>query len=267
MPAGVGMAGVEAEPDHLGALGRSRSRPTRPAIRSSVPRHRLVAAGGVLDQHRELEVGRLDRLAPVVEAGGRVVALVDVAAVHDQPLRADRRGGVHVLLEQLAGRDPDPVVRRRHVDDVRRVDVEVDPGRLGVGPQAVRAAGVPDLGALVALRVAEEELHQRRLARPRPRRPGRSGRRGRRCASRLVHAQLDPTHARPPRRLAAGTDAALLAWRRSVDDARLPDRCPVAIDGTTGGVPAGHVDDAQPSCHGSSVAAESRGGGDCFACL
>jgi len=29
--------------------------------------HRVVAAGGVLDEQRDLDVGRLDRLAPVVE--------------------------------------------------------------------------------------------------------------------------------------------------------------------------------------------------------
>ena len=136
-----------------------------PADPVGLPGHRVVAAGGVLDEQRDLEVGGLDGLAPVVEPLLGVVVVVDVAAVHDQPLRADLRRGVHVLLQQLAAGDPDPVVRGGHVDDVRRVDVEVDAGRLGGGAQRGRAAGVPDLGALVALRVAEEELHQRGVAR------------------------------------------------------------------------------------------------------
>ena len=129
-----------------------------------VPRHRVVAAGGVLDQQGELEVGRLDRLAPVVEADLGVVVAVDVAAVHDQALGAQRRRRVDVLLEQLARRDPDPVVRGGDVDDVRRVDVEVDPGRRRVVAQPLEPAGVPHLGPLVALGVAEEELHQVGLA-------------------------------------------------------------------------------------------------------
>ncbi|GHJ60718.1 hypothetical protein NOK12_32360 [Nocardioides sp. OK12] len=41
------------------------------------------------------------------------------------------------------------------------MDVEVDPGLLGLGAQARRPAGVGDLGPAVALRVAEEHLHQR----------------------------------------------------------------------------------------------------------
>ena len=100
-----------------------------------------------------------------------------------RPLRADLGRGVHVLLEQLAARDPDAVVGGGDVDDVRRVHVEVDARRLGVRPQAGGASGVPDLGALVALRVAEEELHERGLRGPSPRRPGRSARRGLRWRS------------------------------------------------------------------------------------
>ena len=160
----VGVAGVEAEPDHVAAalgLGDGVEDAVDPL---EVPRHRVVAAGGVLDQERELEVGRVDRLAPVVEADLGVVVAVDVAAVHDQALGAQRRRRVDVLLEQLARRDPDPVVRGGDVDDVGRVDVEVDPGRRRVVAQPLEPAGVPDLGPLVALRVAEEELHQVGLA-------------------------------------------------------------------------------------------------------
>ena len=75
-----------------------------------------------------------------------------------------RRRRVDVLLEQLAGRDPDPVVGGGDVDDVGRVDVEVDPGRGRVVAQPLEPAGVPDLGPLVALGVAQEELHQVGLA-------------------------------------------------------------------------------------------------------
>ena len=77
----------------------------------------------------------------------------------------DLGGRVQVLLEELAGRDADAVVGGRDVHDVGRVDVEADARGLGVGPQLGRPAVVPDLRTLVALRVAEEELHVGRLAR------------------------------------------------------------------------------------------------------
>ena len=164
--AGVGVAGVEAEADVLRALGGGDGLPdTGDPV--EVARHRVVAAGRVLDQERDLDVGRLDRLAPVVEALGRVVVLVDVTAVDDQPLRADLGRGVHVLLEELAARDADPVVRRGHVDDVGRVDIEIDAGLLGAGLESGCALGVGHHRALVGLRVAEEELHQARAARGR----------------------------------------------------------------------------------------------------
>jgi hypothetical protein len=54
-----------------------------------------------------------------------------VTAVHDQTLGADGGGRVHVLLQQLAARDPDPVVGRRDVDDVGGVHVEVHARLLG----------------------------------------------------------------------------------------------------------------------------------------
>ena len=163
-----------------------------------VPRHRVVAAGGVLDQQRELEVGRVDRLAPVVEADLGVVVAVDVTAVDDQALGAQRRGGVDVLLEQLAGRDPDAVVGGGDVDDVGRVDVEVDPGRGRVVAQPLEPAGVPDLGPGVALGVAQEELHQVGLAGPRLRH-----------RVLLLDVRADPDHAHqtipgPPTRSLAG---------------------------------------------------------------
>ena len=73
--AGVGVAGVEAEPDLLEPLG-GRDRVPHPGDPVEVAGHRVVAAGGVLDQQRQLEVGRLDRLAPVVEPLRGVVGLV-----------------------------------------------------------------------------------------------------------------------------------------------------------------------------------------------
>src|SRR4029078_4824236 len=52
-----------------------------------------------------------------------------------QRARPAGAGGVHVLLEKLARRDADAVVGGGDVDDVRRVHVEPDAGRLGVGAQ------------------------------------------------------------------------------------------------------------------------------------
>ncbi len=85
-------------------------------------------------------------------------------AVHDQALGADLGGRVDVLLEQLAAGDPDPVVRGRDVHDVRGVHVEVDPGGLRVVLETGGTTRVRELGTLVALRVAQEELHQRGAA-------------------------------------------------------------------------------------------------------
>ena len=148
------MTGVEAEADVLGA-GRRGERVEDALDPVEVAGHGVVAAGGVLDQQRDLEIGGLDRLAPVVEAATRrVVGGVDVTAMDDQAAGPDLGRGVHVLLEQLARGDPDAVVGRRDVDDVGRVDVQPDACRLRVGTQRLRTAGVPDLGALVALRVA-----------------------------------------------------------------------------------------------------------------
>jgi hypothetical protein len=97
------------------------------------------------------------RFAPVLQAVLRRHARGDVPAVHDQSLGADRRGRLELLVQEFPARDPDPVVAGRDVDDVRRVNVDVD---------ARRGEGVPDGGrvsagyhrALPALRVAEEEL-------------------------------------------------------------------------------------------------------------
>jgi hypothetical protein len=54
--------------------------------------------------------------------------------------------------EQLPARDADAVVRRRHVEHVRRVDDDHDVGRQQVGLVGTR------LGILVALRIGQEHL-------------------------------------------------------------------------------------------------------------
>ena len=77
-------------------------------------------------------------------------------AVHDQSFGADRRGGVQLLLEQLAAGDPDPVIRRGHVDDIRGVHVQIDTRACERRPDLVRLTG--EGRGLPALRVAEEEL-------------------------------------------------------------------------------------------------------------
>ena len=164
--AGVRVAGVEAEADHVGTLGGG-DRVPHALDPLEVAGHRVVAAGGVLDEERELEVGGLDGLAPVVEAlsiARVVVALSTWPPCTIRPLAPIAAAASTCCWSSLRDRDADPVVGRGDVDDVGRVDVEVDARRLGVGPEPVGPAGVADLGALVALRVAEEELHVRRLA-------------------------------------------------------------------------------------------------------
>ena len=158
--AGVGVAGVEAEADGVAALGPADRLP-EPLDRLEPAGHRVVTAGGVLDEQRHRHLEAVDALAPVVEADVGVLVLAEVAAVHDDALGADlgRRG--EVLLEQLAAGDADPVVRRRDVDRVGRVHVEVDAGIGRRLPQRRGTAGELHDRPLVALRVAEEELAQR----------------------------------------------------------------------------------------------------------
>ena len=175
--AGVRVAGVEAEPDQVEPLGR-RDRLPHPGDPVEVAGHRVGAAGGVLDEQRELEVGGLDGLAPVVEALGRVVLVGHVAAVHDQPLGADLGRGVDVLLEQLAARDPHPVVGRGDVDEVGRVHVEVDARGLGVGlerPRRRRRSRTPVPCSPAGRRGRTAPAAP---CAPSPRRSGRSARRG-----------------------------------------------------------------------------------------
>src|SRR5215207_441397 len=86
-------------------------------------------------------------------------------AVHDQCRGADLGGGIQVLLQELAARDPDPVVGCRHVEHVWSMHVEGDTGRFRGGPQGGRAPLVRDLRPLPGLRVTKEELGKGGLAR------------------------------------------------------------------------------------------------------
>src|SRR5690606_38288970 len=154
---GVGVARVEAEADGVPALGPADRLP-QPVQCLQPPRHGVVAARSVLDEQRDGHVQPVDALAPVVEALGGVLVGPEVSAVHDDTPRADLGRGGDVLLQQLASRDPDPVVGRRDVDRVGSVHIQRHSGRLGGGFQAGRPPGILNDRPLVALRVAEEEL-------------------------------------------------------------------------------------------------------------
>jgi hypothetical protein len=110
---------------------------------------------------------------PVREPLGGVLALGDVAAVHDQALGADGLGGLGVLGDPLAGGDPDPVVEGRHVEHVRRMDEDGDVRGEQLGGLRVRFGGFP------ALRVGQEELDDFRAT-------------VRRGAERVVVADMSP---------------------------------------------------------------------------
>jgi hypothetical protein len=128
----VGVAGVEAEAD----AGEAADAVPQPGEGVEAAGHRVVAAGGVLDEDRQRRLHPLEGLDPVLDADLGAVALRHVTAVHDQALRADGGRGRRVVEQDLAGRDADLVVGAGDVDDVRRVDVEVQvagavPQRLG----------------------------------------------------------------------------------------------------------------------------------------
>ena len=150
------VTGVQAEADLAAAIGGVADGVPQPRDGVQAAGHRAVAASGVLDQHGQRPVDPLDGLAPAVIALLRVDSGGDMPAVHDQALGADggRRG--QLLLEQLAAGNPDPVIRRGDVDDVRGVHVGLDAGPLEAGPELVRLDR--ERGCLPALRVAKEEL-------------------------------------------------------------------------------------------------------------
>src|SRR5690606_12303518 len=152
LPARVRVAGVQAEPgavlaDHV----------PQPGQRVEPPGAGVVPAGGVLDQDRHREapfpLGVLEGLAPVVDAGGEIVAAVGVTSVDDQPPRTERRRTLRVVEQQLAAGDADAVVEGRDVDAVRRVDEDVQ--RSG----ADRIDVLAGRWRLPPLWLGEEELH------------------------------------------------------------------------------------------------------------
>ena len=162
----VGVAGVQAEADLAAALGGRAHSVPEPGDRVKRAGHRAVAARGVLDQQRQRSLDLLHRLDPVRHPLGGIDVGGDVAAVHDQALRPDRGRRLELLVEQFSARNADAVVGRRHVDDVRRVDIDVHiGGGVGVPERGGVAAG--EHRSLPPLRVAEEELRGPRTARDR----------------------------------------------------------------------------------------------------
>src|SRR5690348_4644076 len=161
LAAGVGVAGVQAEPDLAGAgpvAGGQIADGIPEALQcGQAPGHRVVAAGGVLDQQGYRPFYPLDRLAPVGVSLAFIDAAGDVAAVHDQALRADRSRGGELLAQQLAAGDTDPVVRAGHVDAVRRVDEDLE-ARLVERSAKLARVTAGERGRAPALGVTEEEL-------------------------------------------------------------------------------------------------------------
>src|SRR3954447_8582659 len=155
----MGVTGVEAEADSVPTFGLT-DRVPQPSNAIKTTSHGIVPTSGVLNQQRHAHVQAVDALAPIVEANGRIVVLQHMPAVHDEPFGANLGGSIQVLLNELPARDSDPVVGSRHIEHVRRMDIEPDAGLLGGGLKPCRAAGVPDLRTLPCLRVPEEELRQ-----------------------------------------------------------------------------------------------------------
>ena len=147
-----GVTGVQAEADVELTDGVPQ-----PGERIEPARHGVVPTRGVLHQDpgAETTLGSLplEHLAPVRHALGRVLALGDVPAVHDQAPRPDRRRPGRVLGQRLARRDADAVVQRGHVEHVGRMHVDLE----------ATAGQLPCLGVLhghlPTLRVGQEELH------------------------------------------------------------------------------------------------------------
>ena len=164
--AGVGVAGVEAEADVVAAGRRPMASQSR-AIASS---RRAIAlsppavfsmSSGTGSSSPSMHLRQLSKPFAASSSTPRWPPCTMT------PLAPISAGGRQVLLEQLAAGDADAVVEAGDVDRVGRVDVEVDARRLGVGLERRGPAGIPHDGALVALRVAEEELRERGPARRR----------------------------------------------------------------------------------------------------
>ena len=150
---------VEAEADSVTAARRAdrvHSRRSAPAAEPSP-----VSACGVLDEQRDRHLQPVDALAPVVD-DRRIVVLARCPPCTITP-RAESAAAFN-LLEELAARDPDPVVGGCDIEDVRRVHVEGDPRLFGGGFERGRATLIDDLRTLPGLRITQEELGQRCLA-------------------------------------------------------------------------------------------------------
>src|SRR5260370_18815129 len=150
------MTGVQAEAHVYAALGAVSDRIPEPRDRVQALGHRAITARRVLDEHRQWPLDPLDSLPPAVVTLLRIATSGDVPAVDDKALGADRGSGSEVLPEQPPAGDPDPVVRRRDVDHVRRVDVAIYVGCLASSLQLFGFAG--DCWRLPDLRVPGKEL-------------------------------------------------------------------------------------------------------------
>jgi hypothetical protein len=111
------MTRVETEPDVELAQRLPQS-----FERLDVTAHRVVAARGVLDEHWDRPFDLLEDLGPAVEPALHVV--LGVARMDDHSGRADLRSALERALQDLAGRDAHPIVRRRDVDEVGSVHVD-----------------------------------------------------------------------------------------------------------------------------------------------
>ena len=146
---GVCVAGVEAEADLDVSVGGLDLLPQL-CQRVSAPGDRVVAAGRVLEVDRDLALQHLERAAPALDA--LVDAVLGMARVDDQRGRAQRRGGLALLAQDLARAVADVRLGRADVDQVGRVDVEVD------GRVAELGGVVAGRRLLPALRLAVEDL-------------------------------------------------------------------------------------------------------------
>ena len=116
----MSVAGVEAEADVDARVGRGDR---FPELGEGVEAagHRVLAAGGVLDQDGNFGFEHLQRPRPAADAVGD--AVVGVSGVDDHGGRSNVSGGFAGLLEDLARPVADVVARRADVDQVGRVNV------------------------------------------------------------------------------------------------------------------------------------------------
>src|SRR5699024_6437644 len=178
-------------------------------------------------------------LAPVVEADLFVLAGAHMPAVHHHSGRTDLGGQVDVLLQQLAARDPDPVVQAGHIEHVRSVHEQPHP-RLGGRLLQGRGAAVEiDHWPLPSLGVPEEDL-------------GRVGPTSLRLGDRIAGLNMcaDDCHAssvsnasstagRPTRRLTRRPTRRLSGYPTGQSTGRPPRRLPSPPPGGRSGHPPG----------------------------